>query len=863
MRDVYYQSVGNPLQTDRLPVTRPSIEFAPGASTTDAWRILLQVSSISMIIGAAVLLIYRVPGFAWFDPYDLLIAVPVILTGLLIAVIQQRLEHVHHPFVMLAVGVMCLNHRMPWALQVLTIAVGSGLLVYQFGRHGAAMITARPMRREPAAAARAVAADTLLILAGLTAIVVAAALWFSLKILILAACTLPIAMLCSPAPKEMRVGRWKLWLVSLKSWYSYAPQNLPGLLQSPAGSLFHRVSILFLAAELAGITLVSWNGSPLPGVFAMGAEHHATVNVQLDAADAGPIERIKHGAVTWFTTFAVMAALPVLIPIILTTGMVTPVLCEAAAAAAKSRSGNPTQSIIADIQSSPDLIERDSIYMGRVVSDGTPMLVPRKVFTEHAHGLGDSGSGKTSLFLCPIIEQLVMSGDCSVIVIDLKADSLELLATQIAAAERLERERGIRIPVKCFSNQADRATFAFNPMTQSFWDNFDLLTRTDILCGANGLTYGTDYGAGYFSSANAAVLYYALKAFPHVRTFKELAECIGTVITTAKKQDLHPEIRKAGVHVQEVIKRLANCAALNVTDESGHDAEVVEQAIDLTRPFLEPQLLYFHLSATLSPSGAPEIGRLVNYILLAASTQTERKHQVFLVIDEFQRMVASNLEYMLQLARSMGVGVILANQSVEDLKKSSVNLIPPIEANCRLRQWFSISCSEDRERLIKSSGETVDIEYGRKTDPMSGGTVRHSYSESERVVPRITMNDVLLTSDHPFRSFLKMSRGEGYAQYGGFPVTIESNYHITESEYRRRRAMPWPSLPGMLPPGNHTPRPKPVTSGASGPEMSEELIGTNESQSANLTPDAIEGFLSELKEHFEPQKPRRNKGKQS
>lgn len=575
------------------------------------------------------------------------------------------------------------------------------------------------------------------------------------------------------------------------------------------------------------------------------------------------MERVKPTAVTWFTTFAVMAALPVLIPIILTTGMVTPVLCEAAAAAAKSRSGNPTQSIIADIQSSPDLIERDSIYMGRVVSDGTPMLVPRKVFTEHAHGLGDSGSGKTSLFLCPIIEQLVMSGDCSVIVIDLKADSLELLATQIAAAERLERERGIRIPVKCFSNQADRATFAFNPMTQPFWHNFDLLTRTDILCGANGLTYGTDYGAGYFSSANAAVLYYALKAFPHVRTFKELAECIGTVITTAKKQDLHPEIRKAGVHVQEVIKRLANCAALNVTDDSGHDAEVVEQAIDLTSPFLEPQLLYFHLSATLSPSGAPEIGRLVNYILLAASTQTERKHQVYLVIDEFQRMVASNLEYMLQLARSMGVGVILANQSVEDLKKSSVNLIPPIEANCRLRQWFSVSCSEDRERLIKSSGETVDIEYGRKTDPMSDGTVRHSYSESERVVPRITMNDVLLTSDHPFRSFLKMSRGEGYAQYGGFPVTIESNYHISESEYRRRRAMPWPSLPGMLPPGNHTPTPTPVTSVASGPEMTEGLIGTNESQSANLTPDAIEEFLSELKEHFEPPKPRRNKGKQS
>jgi hypothetical protein len=74
---------------------------------------------------------------------------------------------------------VCLNHRVPWALQALMMAAGSGLLVYQFGQHGVAMITTRPMRRAEAAAARAAASDTLLILAGLTTIVVAAALWFS------------------------------------------------------------------------------------------------------------------------------------------------------------------------------------------------------------------------------------------------------------------------------------------------------------------------------------------------------------------------------------------------------------------------------------------------------------------------------------------------------------------------------------------------------------------------------------------------------------------------------------------------------------------------------------------------------------
>ena len=109
------------------------------------------------------------------------------------------------------------------------------------------------------------------------------------------------------------------------------------------------------------------------------------------------------------------------------------------------------------------------------------------------------------------------------------------------------------MPLKVFSNQPDRATFGFNALRQSFWSKFDLRTRTDILCGANGFTYGTDYGEGFYSSANAANLYHTMKTFPHVDTFRELADCIGNVLATARRRDLHPEIRRAGVHVHEVV----------------------------------------------------------------------------------------------------------------------------------------------------------------------------------------------------------------------------------------------------------------------------------------------------------------------
>ena len=55
----------------------------------------------------------------------------------------------------------------------------------------------------------------------------------------------------------------------------------------------------------------------------------------------------------------------------------------------------------------------DSLFLGLNAADGSPVLVPRTVFQEHAHFLGDSGSGKTSLGLAPLIAQLIRFRDCS------------------------------------------------------------------------------------------------------------------------------------------------------------------------------------------------------------------------------------------------------------------------------------------------------------------------------------------------------------------------------------------------------------------------------------------------------------------
>ncbi len=856
MRDVYYQSVENPVQVDRLPHTIPELRILPrNAEQNGSFLKAVQGLLLSGIFVVIPLIVYRAPGWSWLEPYDLLYSLPVMIYYLAIWWHTPEVRRLLHPAFLTALILVFVNHRTPWVVQILIVVFGLGVFIYAFGRHWSVVCTASPMPRDVARRIQRHCQENLFLLSSLTAMGIAALLWFAApvgKILFLA---LPLAALFIPLPSGLNCSRWQVLQQSIGSWFFYRAASLPGLVQSPAGEPRERWAGAIYLTVLSALICLRWGGSPLPDVIAWGLERHQAIGEQSTATG---FQIVRQQALIWMTTISTLCFAPPCLAWVTALSASMPVLIYAALQRESALAGSEVAGILTNVRDSQDTTERTSIYLGQVAGDSSPVLVPRKIFEEHAHGLGDSGSGKTSLFLCPIIEQLVAAGDCSLIVMDFKADTLELLATlQCAAAERVKRGL-LAPPLKVFSNQRNKQTFAFNPMTQPFWKDFDLLTRTDILCAANGLNYGSDYGQGYYSSANAAILYHTLKTFPLVTTFTELAECIATVMVSPKKRDLNPEIRKAGVHVQEVIKRLAACAPLNVTSQTGHPSEVADKAIDLTQVFLEPQLLYFHLPATLSPGGAPEIGRLANYMLLAAATQTQRKHPVFLIIDEFQRMVAANLEYMLQLARSMGVGVILANQSMEDLKKGSTNLIPPIEANCRLRQWFSVSSKEDQQRLIQISGETVEIKQGFSFSTNHEGQVSRTNSFTEEVANRFTVNDILTTSDHPFRSFLRISRGAGYAQYGGLPVIVESAFHISEEEYRRRRSLPWPILPGSFLPSDYPSEIMPALAASSstiseGPQWTDEVIASR-AQSEPIS-SADEAALGELFAEFDSSEP--------
>jgi hypothetical protein len=474
---------------------------------------------------------------------------------------------------------------------------------------------------------------------------------------------------------------------------------------------------------------------------------------------------------------------------------------------------NPTTwaQLVTRVQSSKDDIEKYSLFLGINAADSTPVIVPREVFQEHAHLLGDSGSGKTSLGMASLIAQLIRFGDSSVVVIDLKADDLALMEGTRIEAEQVDRRfkkeakkkshkendvdgLATGYPFRWFTNELGRSSYVFNPLMQAHFGQLTLYQRTDVLTAAMGLQYGTDYGRGYYSDANAQLLYKALERRPDVRSFYELEP----ILERKWILDMDSELRKAASHLHATVSRLAACEPLNAVPSTLYPPGAIEHGIDIADVFRRPQVLYFHLPSVIGTTSSAEIARFVLYsLLVAAKFVGPKRRQVYLLIDEFQRIVAGNLELILQTARSMNVGVILANQTLADLHTANVDLIPTVRANTRFRQVFAASDLVEQQELVHSSGET--IVHNRSWSQYLGVSVAAgaagSRSHSETVSPRLRPNDIILATDHPFQSIVCIRRRKGYAQYGGMPFIMTSTHHIDSDEYERRRTAPWPERP--------------------------------------------------------------------
>lgn len=439
------------------------------------------------------------------------------------------------------------------------------------------------------------------------------------------------------------------------------------------------------------------------------------------------------------------------------------------------------------------------ILIGCSAVNQSPVVIPQSVIREHVHFLGDTGSGKSTLGLSPLIAQLLASGDCSVIVLDLKGDDQSLFELvrlgaqehQAPGEEHLDSARW-RYPFRYFSTVMSQASHLFNPMMQKSFHLLNSTQKADLLSTALGLQYGTDYGRKYFGDANFNLLQAALE---HNATAKSFAELLPT-IAQANFTGIDRDTKQAASNLKTSVQRLASVPALNFMPGTSQLHIPPESCIDLIDLFETPQAIYFNLPAATGSVVNAELARLVLFSLISsAQAASKPRKQVFVIADEFQRVVSRNIEVLLQMARSHDVGVILANQSLGDLNQRDANILSTVTSNTRLRQIFGVNDPAEIRQIIDASGESVIFSRALSafTEIVSGIISYPATMFRETPSTRLRVNDLIEASDHPFRSVLQLKRGAGLAQYGGYPFVLESVYHITEAEYQNRRNTPWPA----------------------------------------------------------------------
>lgn len=474
----------------------------------------------------------------------------------------------------------------------------------------------------------------------------------------------------------------------------------------------------------------------------------------------------------------------------------------------------PWDNRIERILLSDDPLEQEHYYLGAALDGDYPVLLHQDILFRHAHILGDTGSRKTSIGIAPLLTQLLAREDCSILIVDLKGDP-----TLFQAAR--EEAEAHRIPFKWFTNITGRSSYVFNPLAQSHVSQMTTNQLTEGILHSLALDYGDDYGRGYFSTLNDLVLGGYLKRHrKHIGSFKELHRFVSD--KNAFRGIGSADDWEKARHVARIVEKLADIGPMNVTAaDKGPDAgnpefgsNVLSEQIDLPSMLSKKQVTYFYLSSVQEQATTPKIAKLAMFSLLTAASRRGKgeKQRVYVVIDEFQRVVSDNISLFLEQARSMKLHFILANQTIGQLEKSGVDLTGVVESCTAFKQSFRATDEKSIKRLTETSGEgmyhslqwTQLLNDSFHEDDDGHLSIRAAMRQGENGVaiakvnetvgPLLEKNTIIEVSALPLASFIRCSEDSGYTRFGGHTITVVSEFHITKALHGYREDSDWPEV---------------------------------------------------------------------
>ena len=153
---------------------------------------------------------------------------------------------------------------------------------------------------------------------------------------------------------------------------------------------------------------------------------------------------------------------------------------------------------------------------------------------------------------------------------------------------------------------------------------------------------------------------------------------------------------------------------------------------------------------------------------------------VYVFIDEFQEAISKDLERFFALARSADIGVIFSTQSYAQLNKGSLKMGPIIMENTNLKQFYTFSENDFRKMVTDRSG-----------------FIAKQLSEDEKddlviLEDRFNTNDLLRVSARQDQCYMEVRDNRAFANFDGLGLTVQTDFHITKKEFKRRQNAKWP-----------------------------------------------------------------------
>lgn len=390
-------------------------------------------------------------------------------------------------------------------------------------------------------------------------------------------------------------------------------------------------------------------------------------------------------------------------------------------------------------------------WWGLTLPRAYDVAVPKDLMLRHVLILGSTGAGKTRTALQGIVEQQIARG-LGALVLQFKHDEL-FYRSVLDAVVRAGRE------AECvyFSLRSDDEgrTAAWNPLD---WPNSVEVAEAVVHATLDDLA-----ALRYFAAQNLDALGVVLDGAGRqgeTLSFCRLAELLSQTGRSGAGQPLlaylrsFPDLRARAQRVRwdhaselkMLAAQLGRFAALTPAPD--------RIAFNLRTAVQQGQVVLVNLDATTFPKASRCVGRLFIAALSAAYSSLRRTEddRVYLVaLDEFGPVAGPHLSNMLGTARGFGVSLVLATQSLADLRiagqrEAAGALAAQVVENIGTQIVFGLRNPQDAKWWSDASGSVLRDEM---TDVLVEGGADGKHvnrrQASQRESTAISINQLLFT----------------------------------------------------------------------------------------------------------------------